>query len=230
MGETSDDLVTRFQVLEHMPGLFAVKDLNSRYCSMSSGILRVTGWTSLSDAIYKTDYDMPGPASEGAEQFIKGDNLAIKARKSVIIINVFRSNEGISSMLSERHPLIGSQDIIIGVMSHAMDITEFFLNQHKWLTRIDTKFTGEIKTPQQYVLTPESSPLPLSTRQQECLSLVIRGKTIREIAFILRISTRTVETHIDTIKEKLGCTSKSQLIEKAINSGFLFHIPHSLLG
>jgi DNA-binding CsgD family transcriptional regulator len=115
-------------------------------------------------------------------------------------------------------------------MAHAMDVTELFLNQYKWLSRIDTKFTGEIKTPQQYVLTPEASPLPLSTRQQECLSLLIRGKTTREIALILGVNARTVETHIAHIKAKLRCTSKSQLIEKAINSGFLFHIPRSLLG
>ena len=53
---------------------------------------------------------------------------------------------------------------------------------------------------------------------------------MKEIALVLGISVRTVETHFETIKHKLGCCNKSQLIEKAIDSGFLFHIPANFLG
>ena len=89
---------------------------------------------------------------------------------------------------------------------------------------------GYKEVPKQYILTPEASPLPLTHRQQECLALLIRGKTYKEIAYMLGISNRVVEDHIHAIKYKLGCYSKSQLIEKAIDSGFLFHVPETLLG
>ncbi|MDA9163451.1 hypothetical protein N9N97_01045 [Rickettsiaceae bacterium] len=44
------------------------------------------------------------------------------------------------------------------------------------------------------------------------------------------MSQRTVETYVETMKYKLGCSNRAQLIEKAIDSGFLFHISSSFLG
>ena len=53
---------------------------------------------------------------------------------------------------------------------------------------------------------------------------------MKEIAYLMSISPRTVETHIENMKYKLGCYSRSQLIEKAIDNGFLFHVPANLFG
>jgi DNA-binding CsgD family transcriptional regulator len=69
----------------------------------------------------------------------------------------------------------------------------------------------------------------LSDRQLECLFLLMRGKTSKQIAAILELSPRTIETHIEDIKEKFNCQSKSELIEKAINEGFMHVIPESFI-
>lgn len=58
---------------------------------------------------------------------------------------------------------------------------------------------------------------------------MLRGKSMKEIATILNLSVRTVESYFAIIKLKLGCSNKSQIIEKAINSGFLHYIPNSII-
>ena len=60
------------------------------------------------------------------------------------------------------------------------------------------------------------SPLSniLSKRQMECCSLLLKGKTSKEIAASLGLSFRTVEFYISNIKIKLNCKNKSDLIRK----------------
>lgn len=51
----------------------------------------------------------------------------------------------------------------------------------------------------------------LSERQFQCLALISISKSSKEIAKSLNVSHRTVETHIEIIKQKLNCKRKSEL-------------------
>jgi predicted ATPase/DNA-binding CsgD family transcriptional regulator len=53
---------------------------------------------------------------------------------------------------------------------------------------------------------------PLSSRELEIADLVARGLTNREIAERLIISTRTVESHVDHIKAKLGFARRARIV------------------
>ena len=48
---------------------------------------------------------------------------------------------------------------------------------------------------------------------------------MKEIARKLNISPRTVESHIEEIKLKMDCQTKSQLIKKGIHANLLDIIP-----
>jgi len=63
--------------------------------------------------------------------------------------------------------------------------------------------------------------MQLKNKQKECLYLITQGKTAKQVAKIMNLSPRTIEDHINIIKNKLNCQYKSELIEKAINSGFV---------
>jgi DNA-binding CsgD family transcriptional regulator len=54
----------------------------------------------------------------------------------------------------------------------------------------------------------------LTNRQFGCCSLLLKGKTAKEIGAILNLSTRTVEHYFDVIKTKLDCKNKAELIFK----------------
>jgi DNA-binding NarL/FixJ family response regulator len=62
---------------------------------------------------------------------------------------------------------------------------------------------------------------PLSDREQEVLRLLALGHTNQEIAKRLYISVRTAETHRAHIMQKLGLTSRAELVRYALSEGLL---------
>jgi DNA-binding NarL/FixJ family response regulator len=56
----------------------------------------------------------------------------------------------------------------------------------------------------------------LSPRQREVLQLIAEGKSIKEVAAILRISTRTVEFHKYRIMEQLNIKTSAELVQYAV--------------
>ena len=76
--------------------------------------------------------------------------------------------------------------------------------------------------------TPEQNPAELSgkrltPRQREVLQLVAEGKTAKEIAHLLGISTKTVEFHKAAIMDELGLRTTAELTRYALDQGILQH-------
>jgi DNA-binding CsgD family transcriptional regulator len=66
---------------------------------------------------------------------------------------------------------------------------------------------------------------PLSPREREVLRLVAQGLTNAEVAAALFISKRTVESHLDHIRQKLGHDSRNQLMAWALRESLDSQIP-----
>jgi len=58
----------------------------------------------------------------------------------------------------------------------------------------------------------------LTKRETQVVFLLTRGKSARDIAEVLFLSNRTVQNYIENIKTKLNVYTKSQLIEKVLDS------------
>ncbi|ACT03859.1 response regulator transcription factor [Paenibacillus sp. JDR-2] len=61
----------------------------------------------------------------------------------------------------------------------------------------------------------------LSEREKEVLSLTAKGYANKEMAEMLVISVKTVETHKSNVMEKLGLKSRPELIKYAMKKGLL---------
>lgn len=61
----------------------------------------------------------------------------------------------------------------------------------------------------------------LTEREKEVLQMVAEGRTSREIADLLFISIKTVETHRANIKEKLNIRTTAELAQYAIEKGMI---------
>ncbi len=61
----------------------------------------------------------------------------------------------------------------------------------------------------------------LTPRERQVLKLVAEGKTSREIAELLSISTRTVEHHRANLLKKLNISNTADLIKYAIRKGYV---------
>ena len=61
---------------------------------------------------------------------------------------------------------------------------------------------------------------PLTVRECQVVKLISEGKTSKEIAELLFISSRTVEHHHARLKKKLNVKSTPGLVKYAIQKGF----------
>ncbi|MHC4152079.1 MAG: LuxR C-terminal-related transcriptional regulator, partial [Planctomycetota bacterium] len=61
----------------------------------------------------------------------------------------------------------------------------------------------------------------LTQRQREVLQLLAEGKSAKEIAKILHVSTRTAEFHKYNMMEQLGLKTTAELVQFAIKHGII---------
>ncbi len=59
-----------------------------------------------------------------------------------------------------------------------------------------------------------------TSREAECMALLLKGKNIKNTSIVLGLSARTVGYYIKTMRLKLGCSNKSQLIEAVFTTDF----------
>jgi DNA-binding CsgD family transcriptional regulator len=75
------------------------------------------------------------------------------------------------------------------------------------------KFLNQMKSQ-----TNHSSYPILSGRQIDCLKYYVKGKTATQIAENLKLSKRTIEHYLESIKMKFNCERKSELIAKLLEA------------
>jgi len=63
--------------------------------------------------------------------------------------------------------------------------------------------------------------VPLTPRQREVLRFIAEGRRMKEIAAILQLSTRTVETHKYEMMRSLGVESTAALVRYALHIGMI---------
>ena len=66
----------------------------------------------------------------------------------------------------------------------------------------------------------------LTKREKEIFTLLLKTKTTKEIASILRISEKTVRNHISNVIQKLGVTSRSSAIIELLKTKDLTLLDH----
>lgn len=69
------------------------------------------------------------------------------------------------------------------------------------------------------IVQADTPTLPLTEREHEVVTLVAMGKTNVEIGFLLHISARTVQKHLENIFRKLGVETRTALASRAMVSG-----------
>jgi DNA-binding CsgD family transcriptional regulator len=62
----------------------------------------------------------------------------------------------------------------------------------------------------------------LTPREIEVVKSMLNGKTAKETAKQLAIAPKTVENHIDKIREKLRCRNKFELVRKILNDNYVY--------
>ena len=86
------------------------------------------------------------------------------------------------------------------------------------------KFISPLLTPELMDLAMcESAPDLLTNRERQVMKLLAEGKSYKEIAGLLYISSFTVRRHRDHIMKKLGFKNLAAIVKYAIDQGYLAH-------
>jgi DNA-binding CsgD family transcriptional regulator len=67
----------------------------------------------------------------------------------------------------------------------------------------------------------EEEPIKLTKREIEVLTLVIEGKSSKEVADMLYVSKRTVDFHLANIYDKLQVSNRVQAFRRAARLGLI---------
>ena len=88
---------------------------------------------------------------------------------------------------------------------------------HSYITPLITQEVIDV-----FLSKDSGSPgVSLTFRQKEVLQLLAEGRTVKDIASLLNVSTRTVEFHKAQIMEQLKLHSTAELIKYALTHGFI---------
>lgn len=177
-----------------------------------------TGWNSKKDAINQTIgkvmIDMQTVAA------ITQNNNQVQQTESLHVFDEHASlrNAQDISGVSFKMPWFDDENQVVGTFGFTA-----FINDH-----ISADVANQLAAINRYLLGTPIKPLNLlpgkkwdgiyfSAREMEVIHWIVRGKTIREIAGILSLSPRTVESYFATVKRKANVYTKSELIEKVLN-------------
>lgn len=90
------------------------------------------------------------------------------------------------------------------------------LGGHSYITPLITKEMVDV-----YLSTPLEKPKGLTPRQREVLKFLAEGRTAKEIANLLHITSRTVEFHKGQILDQLKLKTTADLIKYALTHGIV---------
>ena len=173
--------------------------------TLPNGRAMIDGLDTLAPDVILMDLNMPEIGGLSATEMV----LERRPQTRIVILSMHDNPEYISSALS--HGAMGYllKDVPTDEIKLAIDVV---LSGQQYLC------TGA-----QGSIAPNTSETreALTDREQTILLQLAQGKSNKDVAGVLEISVRTVETHRKNIKRKLGISSTAGLTRYALEHGVL---------
>lgn len=220
-GFSDDEITSALRVLDQLPDYYSWKTLDLRYAMMNQATAKLFGFVTSSISFDRiTDHDLQCDASNLARHFQDDDYYVLNTGKDLTSLNFCQYQDDEWRLLFGRKSLIlDNQTEKKGVFCRYIDVTTCPL--FRMILGMFSKQQQQVS----YVIKDSIDELNLSAREFEIVFHLLRGRSAKEIARITDLSVRTVEKHLDRIKNKMQCFSKSQLIDKLWSLGLQGYIP-----
>jgi DNA-binding CsgD family transcriptional regulator len=140
-----------------------------------------------------------------------------------------RASDGsLCTLLTQAEPVVNSEHQIIAIAGKSLIISDQLLvKKTEYLRSFDFQLFGIRNKFFQPIHCYQFYDVKLTKMQTVCLFYLMRGKSTKKIAHILNRSIRTIEHHIETIRQRVGASTQSDLINKAVQAGLLQYLPLS---
>jgi len=121
----------------------------------------------------------------------------------------------------QKEPAFARQALQLGVLGYVLEeaADEELVQAVRSAAGGDTYLESALAA--RLAIAPEAAEIDLSERETDVLRLIALGHTNAEIAEKLFISVRTVETHRAHIQQKLGVSSRAELVRSALSRGLI---------
>lgn len=217
-------------IARHAPGALFCLDNDLKFSFANRETIEIAGMKNEDQLLGKQYGDMNCATALLHDEFCALDSKSIQSDKGLTSMSIAIHADG------NRHVMLGSKTLqrnakgeVAGVISHYQEVTDLnLINLNAVLSSTDCaelKKSGQISLEITYF---EGSNFRLSKAENEVLFYALRGKTASEIGKKTFRSKRTIERHLDSIKIKMNCQSKPEMIEKAIEYGFMSQLPPEL--
>lgn len=230
----SVDISAEFQkFFDDAPGCWGCKDENSSFLYANEAYGRLLGLASHLDVVGRSDYDMPGRTVECAPAFQAQDKDVMSSRNASRIFDWHPYGDGDwQAHIFTKTPLVNSAGEVVGTIFHGEDLSRFPDCQLLGTLLCGLHEGGNHGAPDQqgsYLIDAGVTTNPtLSPRLREVLFFTVRGWSAKMIARVLALSPRTVEAHVDALRQAFHASNRSQLIEAAMMAGYFSRIPASI--
>ncbi|WP_419419256.1 helix-turn-helix transcriptional regulator [Legionella sp. D16C41] len=220
------DLSEHTQLWLQVPGFAAMKNLQREYIICNNNLAEVMQLKSPHHIQGLTDFKLLDYSEENYAFHYQNDVRALKG-ETINCLHYSSWPYNGTYYYFIKKPLINSEQAIIGLLYQCIPLTQS--NFIKKIIAEDEKTYTKGKKLRAYYIGTVTNPFGLTPRELECLFFTLRALTAKQIAMQLSLSKRSVEFYLENIKNKMGCSSKSELICLGISHGYLNYIPPSLL-
>jgi len=138
----------------------------------------------------------------------------VKNNKSYSQIDSFSLGDQKYCVLHCQFPLLNQNNRVMGLYGFCIPlITDNHVHLDEIFGTRANQFYKFLQEQHQNVIHCHPLLSELTTREKECLTYVLKGYSAKTIGKHLKIGYRTVETHLEKIKIKLGAHNKQALLE-----------------
>lgn len=217
----SMELLNYEHILDQIPGICFIKDLHLDYAWINQGGINATRLGNREAIIGKSDYQMPWQFL--ANKFIEQDILSLQGKTQFTIEENPPDQKGdISLALLKKSPFFSKQNNIQGVMCVGFEISRAcYKDIFSLFMASNLQFKDFARIPDINKRDFLYGELKFSKRQAQLISYLLKGHSKKSIGKYLNLSPRTIEFYLNNIKDKLGCTNKTDIVDKAFELGFI---------
>lgn len=177
----------------------------------SSGPVAIEEVRRLQPDVVLMDIRLPGMSGLEATRHIKAEFPTIK----VIVLTGSQSHTDLIDALRN-----GASGYLLKTLN-PVRFLELLAGVINGETPLAPEMVGQVMTGLTQSGDKVSAVAMLSSQQIDVLRLVAKGLTYREVANALHLSQRTVQYHMDQIKDKLNVVSRAEAITQAVGLGVI---------
>lgn len=222
-------------LIQGLPGCAHIKsNENFTYQLANNATLNLLGFKNARELIGKNDYDLAKIMqwrwpSKFAQELQDYDSSVIQEKKPIIGIEekpYLNSNGLLVINALTKIPLYSTDNEPLGVLTFAfdtvkakspLDIRALYKNIYSEKNEAHKKFIEHIGL-SKLISQNHSEHAFITERELDCLIACCRGKTTKEVAKQFSVSHRTIEKHIENLKNKFNCHHRQEVFDIFINA------------